>query len=282
MSAPDRRRIRRRAVLGLLAVLAILQLSVLVTGRETAPGGVLSGLQRPVPWAAARVQDLAAVVVGVWQTWIANVEASRELTMLRAEHERLAFALHWTEQQLADRAALDQALAWDLNPWQGTVARVVFQDPSDRFQAVWIEAAAPAADLLGHAIVADSLLLGRVVRASGRYGQVLLLRDVESSVDVVSERGVRGIVQGTGGAEARLVFVPRFEPLEVGARLHSSGRDAVFPAGFPVGIVTEVRRPPETLYLEARVRLLGDVRTAPVVRTIPPPAPGLPAHAAGP
>jgi cell shape-determining protein MreC len=146
---------------------------------------------------------------------------------------------------------------------------VAYHDPGDRYRTLWVQTPRSAQAFIGDALVADNALVGRLVRATGRYAQALLVHDVESSVDVVSPDGTRGIIRGTGGPEGRLYFVPRYEPLEVGARLITTGRDATFPADVPVAVVASVERDRENLYLDATVTFLAQPATLAWTRTVP-------------
>lgn len=253
----------------LVVTLVVLQLSASLVPREADAPWPLRLLVRAVPALAAVVQGIGHAVGDAWAAWVANRDAARELQALRRRHEELRFAFAFTRLELDRRAALEQALGWTAEPWRGTVGRIVFHDPSDRDRNVWIETEGDRQDLVGQAVIAGEALLGRIVRQNGRFAQVLLLRDVESAVDVVSESGVRGIVVGTGSDRPRLAWVPRYEPLEPGELLRSTGRDAVFPAGWPVGVVTRIDRRPESLHLDAEVRLLAAVNAVDAVRTVP-------------
>lgn len=253
----------------LVVTLLVLQLSASFVPREADAPWPLRLVVRAVPALAAVVQGVGHAVGDAWAAWVANRDAARELQALRRRHEELRFAFAFTRLELDRRVALEQALGWTAEPWRGTVGRIVFHDPSDRDRNVWIDTEGDRQDLVGQAVIAGEALLGRIVRQNGRFGQVLLLRDVESAVDVVSESGVRGIVVGTGADTPRLAWVPRYEPLEPGELLRTTGRDAVFPSGWPVGVVTRIDRRPESLHLDAEVRLLAAIDAVDAVRTVP-------------
>lgn len=263
------RRSRRRAAAALLVVLAVLQLSALFVPREAVVPWPFSLFVRAVPALAAGIQTVGNGIGDAWEAWVANRHAARELQAMRRERDELRFALAWTRGLLDRRAAFDQAFGWARSPWDGVVGRVVFHDPGNRDRAVWMAIEGESRDVVGHAVVADAVLIGRIVRQNGMYGQVLLLRDAESAVDVQSESGVRGIVMGTGGERARLGYVPSFEGLAPGETLISTGRDGVFPEGWPVGVVTRIDRRPESLHLDAEVRLFAAVGAVGTVRTVP-------------
>lgn len=268
----DRRRLRRRAIVAFLVLLVLLQLTIYLP-RAVDPPPPFSWLIRTIPATAAAIQASAARLGDAWDVYVDNVGASRELRDVRAELQRTRFALFWAERSLDRQRRIGHAVGWGADIWTGVVARVAYHDPGERFRSLWVQSPVDAGALVGHALVADGALVGRIVRANGNFGQALLIHDVESSVDVVSPDGIRGILRGTGGAEGRLYFVPRYEALESGMRLVTTGRDATFPSDVPVAVVTDVQRDPENLYLDATVEFLADPTRLAWTRTIPPETP---------
>ena len=83
--------------------------------------------------------------------------------------------------------------------------------------------------------------VGRVVEAGDRASRILLLTDLNSRVPVVVESSrYRAILEGDNSDELRLGFLPNTGDVRVGDRIVTSGHGGVFPAGLPVGIVTEL------------------------------------------
>jgi rod shape-determining protein MreC len=76
--------------------------------------------------------------------------------------------------------------------------------------------------------------------------EVILLSDPEHAIPVhVNRNGLRTIATGTGQPTTlALPYLSRNADIRVGDLLVSSGLGGVFPAGYPVGRVTEVRRDP--------------------------------------
>jgi len=93
------------------------------------------------------------------------------------------------------------------------------------------------------AVITHQGLLGRVVRVSRRYADVMLLTDMRSRVACeVLGKGVLGMLQGSGSLDqyrARLQVSVTEEPLEKDAVIITSGYDRVFPRGIEVGYVTD-------------------------------------------
>ena len=99
-------------------------------------------------------------------------------------------------------------------------------------------------------------LLGQVVRVGPWSAEVMLITDPEAAVPVeITRTGLRSIAVGTGAAdELDLPYVPVGADVKAGDVLVTSGLGGVFPAGVPVGVITESRRDPDQILLRVRAR----------------------------
>ena len=113
----------------------------------------------------------------------------------------------------------------------------------------------------GQAVMDDAGLLGQTTHVGPWSAEVILITDPEHAVPVQIERtGLRTIAVGTGDtASLALPYLPANADVKVGDQLLTSGLGGVFPAGYPVGRVTEVHHD--------AVQPLAQVRAAPFART---------------
>ena len=159
---------------------------------------------------------------------------------LEAENARLR-ALDGLLPPLVERSALVNVVNADLGRLR---QRLVV----DAGQNVGLYRSQPVVDARG--------LVGQLVRVGPWSSEVMLITDPEAAVPVeVVRSGVRSIAMGTGFAsELNLPLLPAAADVRAGDALVTSGLGGVFPAGIPVGTITESRRDPDELLAFVRAR----------------------------
>ena len=152
------------------------------------------------------------------------------LEALEAENRRLRELLDSTER-LADRVLVAEILAVDMDPY-----RQRFNVNRGRLDGVYV----------GQALLDANGIVGQIVNVAPMTSEAVLITDADHAVPVIVTRnGLRTIAVGTGDSgRLRLPYLTNSSDIEVGDLLLSSGLGGVFPAGYPVGRVIEVRRRP--------------------------------------
>jgi rod shape-determining protein MreC len=232
-------------------------------------------LTRPVRGLSALTRDYA-VLVGV----------RRENTRLRAENTRLTVAAAQSELLAARLERAERLL--DLREqlrWRSLAARVVATDTSPFFRVTRVRLEVAAAGLRdGLPVVAPEGLVGRLRQVSGRYAEVLLLADPESSLDVVVARtGSRGVLRGVLADDhyrCRVEYLLRSDEVKDGDLVVSSGMGGAVPGGIPVGTLTRVRRQESGLHQQAEVTPAVDLSRLEQVLVLLAPAESMPPRAA--
>jgi rod shape-determining protein MreC len=99
-------------------------------------------------------------------------------------------------------------------------------------------------------------LVGQLVRVGPWSAEIMLITDPEHAVPVeIVRNGLRSIALGSGDdSQLSLPYFPANSDVKVGDLLVTSGLGGVFPAGYPVGTVTEVLRDPDLLLAQVRAR----------------------------
>lgn len=237
-----------------ITVVVLLVLPLLLMYYHGRRGGGSSFLERvSIGIAGVAQSGVSWMVDGIAGTLkdyvlLVNVEAENE--RLKTENERLL-----GEAVLAKRLAVENAALRKLVEMRGArkdlrmvPATVIAREmtPFYRVSRMSIDLegeTAPAADM---AVVSPAGLVGRIVHASGRFGDVMLLTDSRSRVAAeVLGKGILGMLVGSGKPDeyqARFQVSLTEKPLEDGAVVITSGHDRVFPRGIEVGYVVEPDR----------------------------------------
>ena len=146
------------------------------------------------------------------------------------------------------------------SPSAGWSAEIVDLQLNSLRQRVLIDRGTTNGVFKGQAVMDDKGLLGQTTHVGPWSAEVILITDPEHAVPVQIERsGLRTIAVGTGDtASLALPYLPANADVKSGDVLLTSGLGGVFPAGYPVGRVSEVHRD--------AVQPLAQVRAIPFAR----------------
>jgi rod shape-determining protein MreC len=160
----------------------------------------------------------------------------QRLDALEAENERLRELLDSTEV-LGKRVLIAEILAVDLDPYRQRFNL-------NRGLADGVFVGQPLLDAHG--------IVGQVVEVGPLTAEAVLITDADHAVPVsVNRNGLRTIAVGTGDSNRlRLPYLTNSADIEVGDLLVSSGLGGVFPSGYPLGKVIEVRIRPGQSFAE--------------------------------
>lgn len=102
-------------------------------------------------------------------------------------------------------------------------------------------------------------VVGRVQFIGRSTARVMLVSDRQHSVPVrINRNGIRAILSGTGDPdELSLQFVPETADIKKGDLLVTSGLGQDFPAGYPVGVVKQIRKVPGEQFLEVSAKAVA-------------------------
>ncbi len=156
--------------------------------------------------------------------------ALQRLATLEAENARLR-ALMDSTARVADRVLVSGIMAVDLDPIRHRVV---------------IDKGARDGAFDGQALLDATGIVGQVTRAEPLSSEAVLITDPGHATPVeINRNGMRTIAVGTGNVNRLgLPFLPNNADIQVGDLLVSSGLGGTFPAGYPVGIVSEVVNDP--------------------------------------
>jgi rod shape-determining protein MreC len=109
---------------------------------------------------------------------------------------------------------------------------------------------------VGQAVLDAGGVFGQVARVGELTSEVILVSDGTHAIPVqVNRNGLRTIAVGTGDmTKLKLPYLSTSADVIAGDLLVTSGLGGGFPAGYPVGTITEVKRDPAQSLAEVEVR----------------------------
>lgn len=215
--------------------------------------------------AAYPIQVAVSSPQALWR-WSSDMLQSRDA--LREENA----SLRERERQLAlDVARLDalekenarlRALREALPPLvkRSQVAEVISNELTPLRQRLLINRGERNAEAYRAQPVVDARgLLGQLVRVGPWSSEIILITDPEHATPVELVRnGLRSIAVGSGATnELLLPYLAVNSDVKPGDLLVTSGLGGVFPAGYPVAVVTGIKRDPVLLLAQVRARPLA-------------------------
>ena len=160
----------------------------------------------------------------------------QRMSALETENIRLRAMLD-SSPRVADRVLVAEILAVDLDPY-----RQRFSINRGLGDGVYV----------GQALLDANGIAGQIAGVDTFTSEAILISDADHAVPVsVNRNGLRTIAVGTGDSRRlSLPYLTNSADIESGDLLVSSGLGGVFPSGYPVGQVVEVRRQPGQLFAE--------------------------------
>lgn len=241
---------------------AILAIVLMALDRR---GGWLTQARYYLSAAAYPLQLAVSSPIQAWQ-WTRESLTARETlqaqnTALRQRDRELSLKVMRFEalgRENAELRGLRNALPPVADHWM--VAEVVDVELNGLRQRILIDRGAHNGVFRGQAVMDSYGLLGQTTRISPWSSEVILVTDPEHAVPVEIERtGVHTIAVGTGDPDSlALPYLPANADVKAGDLLVTSGLGGVFPQGYPVARIADVRHD--------SVQPLAQIRATPLAR----------------
>jgi rod shape-determining protein MreC len=242
----------------LLVVLALAGFVLHRTGLLSPVQGVLVGLTAPFQKAASLVTTQFG---GLAQT-------ARDLRGLRqrneeleAENARLLLENVRLREVEGEAVILRDLLTFaKANPSfdiQGAhvVGRVISQEPSNLKSYLTLDVGREENVDRNMPVVTDRGLVGRISEVGNGWSRVLLITDVSSSVNSLTQSTrAAGLIQGQVDGSLVMRAIPQADTVSVGDTVFTSGLGGNFPRQILIGQITEVERRDSDLYQVATVQ----------------------------
>ena len=232
-------RIRALALLGIVAAVCLVLLTLQMRGRTIGASDALAIVTTPVQTVLARVNRTTLGVWGTYRDW-KNVRA--ENRRLRDEAQRLRVeALRVTEtdfenQRLRRLLALKESL-----PLETMAGEIIAREWGGWVRSLTVNRGRGDSVARLTAVIAPDGLVGRIVDVRAGSSVVQVLTDPASTVGahIVRSR-TPGVVEGEPRGTLRFKYMARDGGLQVGDVVVTSGLGGLFPGGIPIGRVRSI------------------------------------------
>ena len=273
---------RRRAVLGLLVACSLILLTAYFGETST---GALHGVQRGTSEVLSPVQEGASRALKPIRDlfgWFGDTIAAKgQVEDLRRERDRLRSEVLTNEIRSADYDRLSSMLELDgalgLENKGLKTGRVIFQSPTVWYATIRVDKGSDDGVRVGHPVINEEALIGRVTAVFGGSAQVTLITDTTTKVPArAGPRGEFGIVEPASAGNPNDLVMTFTEPgarVSVGDRVVTRGtepedrQESLYPVGLPIGRVTRIDNE-GTDTQEIHLRPFADMRSLDFVQIL--------------
>lgn len=255
-------------VLRQFTLLFVIALALLVA-RNTAPvrdaataiTTALVPIERALAQAGTGIGSFGESISEIQRLRADNARMRGEIDQLTIENVRLR------ERAVAAQQATKLEAVARAIPFETVPAPVIARDPSGMLQTVMIGAGTDDGVKVGHVIVSDQGVVGRVSEVGPSYSKVLLVTDPASTVSaIVQGSRATGIVRGQYGDTLIMEWILQTEKVAVDDVVITAGLAlgndlrSLYPKGLVIGTVVALDRADNAAYKRAIVLPAVDLR----------------------
>lgn len=179
-------------------------------------------------------------------------ELTQELDVLSLQNHVLKGRIAQLEAQqlFLDQTAELRNFAQRYTVEQKSIAKILMCACSAQEDIIFIDGGVNKNFAKDDIVVYQQALIGRVIEVQSWYSKVALITDQRCKVAgqlsplpdaVATDAGACGVCCGKNNQQLQFCFVPHFKPVTVGQTVISSGQGLIYPQGFELGIVTDVK-----------------------------------------
>ncbi|MBA4416932.1 MAG: rod shape-determining protein MreC [Syntrophus sp. (in: bacteria)] len=228
------------ALLLIVSFLIFTNTAFLVKGYSGIKGGV-SEVTGPALSLMGKPADLVRHIFNSYINLVGtkkeNVQLKAKLEALQLDHQRI-FEIENENRRL--KAVLN---LMDQQKNTMVAARVVGEDIKNWFKCIIIDKGRNSGIREKMPVVTAKGLVGQTVEINKWHTKVMVMNDINSSIDVYIEgKNTRGMLEGTGQNTLKLKYILKNDEIEIGDKLVTSGKDGIYPKGLQAGIVITVNR----------------------------------------
>ena len=254
--------VRSFAVLFLVSALLLLaRNSDPVRGAATFATQLLVPIQAMLAQAGITSNQFVQAITEIERLRADNAQLRADVDRLTLENVQLREAA-FAAQQAARLGAIAKTLSFESVP-----APVIARDPSNILATIVLGVGADHGVKVGHVVVSDQGLVGRVSEVGANYSKVLLITDASSTLSALVE-GTRatGIVRGQYGDALIMDWILQTEKVKPGDVVVTAGLGlgdelrSLYPKGLVVGKVLQIQNAEAAAYQRAIIAPAVDLR----------------------
>lgn len=107
----------------------------------------------------------------------------------------------------------------------------------------------------GMAVITPEGLAGIVLLVNSCTSSFIPITDKRVSLDgEIKKNGIHALIQGNGYDALQFLYIPKDTDIFPGDQIVSTGLEEIFPKGWPIGSVKNVKRQQNSIFLEASVK----------------------------
>jgi len=226
-------------------------------------------------WLSAAAYPFHWAVDAPFSAWRHAADALATRASLRAENERLyaenrdlKLVLMRFEALEQENRRLREARAGSARVAERSIVAEILKVDLDPYrQRVLVNKGSRDGVFVGQAALDAAGVFGQVTRVGPLSAELILISDPEHAIPVqINRTGVRTIAVGLGQTgQLLLPYLPRNADIAEGDLVVSSGLGGVFPPGYPVARVSEVRHDPSEPLLNVGATPLAQLDRDPEV-----------------
>lgn len=173
--------------------------------------------------------------------------ASAENHQLHAQIDAMQTELRDTRQKASEAERLEKLLNLSSQTqYKSVTAQVIARDPSMWFDSVTINKGRWAGIEINMPVVTSDGIVGRVVSTGPLSAQVMLITDEKSGIGAVAgqlgQSNAIGSIKGMGDSGLLdMRYVSGLEKVQMGDIVYTTGQDGIYPQGYSIGQVVELR-----------------------------------------
>jgi rod shape-determining protein MreC len=230
-------RIRALALLGIVAGVCLLLLTIQMRGGATGASDALALVTTPVQTVLARVNR---TTLGIWATYRDWKNVRAENRRLREEAQRLRVeALRVSETDDENRRLRRLLTLKESLPLETLAGEIIAREWGGWVRSLTVNRGRADSVARLTAVIAPDGLVGRIVDVRAGSSVVQVLTDPASTVGAhVTRTRTPGVVEGEPRGTLRFKYMARDGAgMQVGDLVVTSGLGGLFPGGIPIGRV---------------------------------------------